>query len=1075
MKKIFLILLFSILWIHISYSQQYYSRNYTINDGLPDNSIRDIFLDDKGFLWLGTDAGLSQFDGRSFNTITTQDGLAGDQIWSIAEGENGHIWIGCHDGGISKIIGNHIETFTEETGLVSNFVRKIHYSARFKILLIGTEDGLSVLKKDQFISFHQGYSNITDRLQVTHFIEDNEFIYVFTNGNGLYKYMPDAESLIRIPSDHKLNLPFVNSAFITSSGDTLVNFRRKNLVNISTDKNTTKDSIGQVMAYVEDSQKNVWMAAWNNNYMNAGGLFKFDSTGIISFGKYIGVKSQNVYSVEFDSKENLIWVGTKEKGLYLYPLSNIRYYTADDFNIKDLNINDLVTDHSNNVWIALENNVVKKNASGNLKIYPLNKFELIYSNYVNSKFKDKYAYLLDKNGSFQKYQNLISAKKYRFSNPYQEFSGNKIPDRSLYKPLKYEVLVNKKLKEFNSILIDSSGNTWIGSNVGIFKINKDSEKISYHDLEGNRFNKFHFDSKDQLYAVSWADLFIYPDIENNYAFDVFNHYENKSPINVSEILHLNNEIWFASIDHGIFNYTHGTFYSTYNQDQLETHSFNDICTDIDGRIIAGGNNGIIYILQFTEDTFKVFFEIDKNDGLQGTSIRYLCCTENNLLIAGTNKGLNLIDLGRFEKTGNISIDFINKAKGFTDYSGTCCTIQDNKSLWIGSNKNLIQINLKNLENQRRDHINLYLKSILVNEIKYDLNYIGQIDPWTNIPKTSIRLPYNKNSLTFIYDAITYLDPNNVSFSYKLEGYHNDWLSETKDRKVIFQNLRPGKYRLRIKANTDRERFSAQELSIGFIIAQPFWFKWWFLTAITISVLLVIWLIIILRTSSIRKKERLRTGIAERISEFEMKALRAQMNPHFIFNVINSIQNYMLDNDVDAALGYLSDFAKLIRLTLDNVSKRRITLEEELNYIKYYINLEQMRFDKQFKTEIILPSDWDGGKILIPSMILQPFVENAIKHAFMFKTEDAIVKLEFKVTDDNILKCIIEDNGIGRKKSRELNKSRKNQSSKGTFITNERLALLNQTQQRKGYKVEIIDLYDEFELASGTRVEIFIPI
>jgi LytS/YehU family sensor histidine kinase len=184
---------------------------------------------------------------------------------------------------------------------------------------------------------------------------------------------------------------------------------------------------------------------------------------------------------------------------------------------------------------------------------------------------------------------------------------------------------------------------------------------------------------------------------------------------------------------------------------------------------------------------------------------------------------------------------------------------------------------------------------------------------------------------------------------------------------------------------------------------------------------------------------------------------------------------MLDNDVDSALSYLSDFAKLIRLTLDNVSKKSVTLEEELNYIKYYIGLEQMRFDKQFETEIILPGDWESGKIFIPSMILQPFVENAIKHAFNFKKEDAKIKLEFQITDDHILKCIIEDNGIGRKKSRELNKSRKNQSSKGTFITNERLSLLNQTQLRKGYKVEIIDLYDEFELASGTRVEIYLPI
>jgi LytS/YehU family sensor histidine kinase len=200
-----------------------------------------------------------------------------------------------------------------------------------------------------------------------------------------------------------------------------------------------------------------------------------------------------------------------------------------------------------------------------------------------------------------------------------------------------------------------------------------------------------------------------------------------------------------------------------------------------------------------------------------------------------------------------------------------------------------------------------------------------------------------------------------------------------------------------------------------------------------------------------------------------------MNPHFIFNVINSIQNFMLDNDVDTALTYLSDFAKLIRLTLDNVSKKQVTLDDELNYIKYYISLEQMRFDKEFRTEIILPDDWEGGKIMIPSMILQPYVENCIKHAFLFKKEDAKIKLEFIISEDNVLKCIIEDNGIGREKARELNKNRKHKTSKGTFIANERLALLNQTSQRKEYRAEIIDLYDENRLAIGTRVEVYIPI
>jgi two-component sensor histidine kinase len=363
---------------------------------------------------------------------------------------------------------------------------------------------------------------------------------------------------------------------------------------------------------------------------------------------------------------------------------------------------------------------------------------------------------------------------------------------------------------------------------------------------------------------------------------------------------------------------------------------------------------------------------------------------------------------------------------------------------------------------------------LINDEPYIL-FEDQKATWTNIPASGINLPYYKNSITGHFDIIKFLNPDDTEFSYKMEGFHNQWINNTHEGKAIFQNLKPGKYIFRIKLTDANNSSSTQELAINFTIEKPIWFRWWAILAILLLMALIIRTFVLLRTRSVQKKERLRAEIAERITEFELKALRSQMNPHFIFNAINSIQNYMLDNDIDAALNYLSDFAKLIRLTLDNVSKKRISLDDELNYLKYYIKLEQMRFDKKFELLINVTSEIENTKILIPSMILQPYIENSIKHGFAFKESGGIIKLEFKLSEDNILKCIIEDNGIGRKKSRELNKNKTKHQSKGTFITTERLALLNQTQPRKGYSVETTDLYDEFNLASGTRVEISIPI
>ena len=334
---------------------------------------------------------------------------------------------GCHDGGISKLSDKEIISYNSESGLISNEVRKIHYSVKFNILLIGTEDGLTIYNNDRFISFHKKLNNVAQRLQITDFLENDDFVYVFTNGNGLYKYIPATESLIRIPADHPLNKHLNNSAFISGSEDTIINFKRKSLISIKNGKKNVTDFVGQVVDYKEDLDNNIWIAAWNNNYVNAGGLFKYDSSGLTNFGNYLGIKSNNILSLEFDSKENLLWIGTKEHGLFLYPLTNFSYYKAEDFNLSELNITDLNIDKSNNLWIATKKNIIKKDNDGSYKVFNFNMFNAKFNHFVKNTIKTKYYYLIDQTGSFQKYQQLISSGSYHFTNPYRRLNGNIIP------------------------------------------------------------------------------------------------------------------------------------------------------------------------------------------------------------------------------------------------------------------------------------------------------------------------------------------------------------------------------------------------------------------------------------------------------------------------------------------------------------------------------------------------------------------------------------------------------------------------------------------------------------------------
>lgn len=213
---------------------------------------------------------------------------------------------------------------------------------------------------------------------------------------------------------------------------------------------------------------------------------------------------------------------------------------------------------------------------------------------------------------------------------------------------------------------------------------------------------------------------------------------------------------------------------------------------------------------------------------------------------------------------------------------------------------------------------------------------------------------------------------------------------------------------------------------------------------------------------------------QEIAELEVRSLRAQMNPHFLFNSLNSIRNYIIKNEAQVASNYLADFANLMRKILDASSQSKITLEEELQMMKLYLNLELMRFSGGFQYTFNVAEGIDASDLQIPPMIIQPFAENAIWHGLLTKEEgQGLLNFSFFMNEENEEELICEavDNGIGRKKSAELQSGIKRHTSKGIGITKERLAQLSGHQE----PVQYIDLYDSDGKAIGTKVRIFLPI
>lgn len=329
------------------------------------------------------------------------------------------------------------------------------------------------------------------------------------------------------------------------------------------------------------------------------------------------------------------------------------------------------------------------------------------------------------------------------------------------------------------------------------------------------------------------------------------------------------------------------------------------------------------------------------------------------------------------------------------------------------------------------------------------------------------LRYNENSLRFEFTGLSFRSSKNITYYYRLNGFSDTWDS-TLNTTLEFLALPPGDYKLEIFA---RNKFGINSKTIiaPFIITPPFWNTWWFRILVGAILVAIVWWIVLRRI----RLEQVKSITQNRINELEQLALRSQMNPHFIFNCLNSIQNFLLQNNFEKTNEYLTSFAHLIRQTLDNSSRSAISIDSEARYLSSYLELESMRFGHSFVYEIEVDPAIDGGNTYIPTMILQPYVENSIRHGLRYR-QDGVknVSVHFKKRG-NTLVCLVEDNGIGRKKASELKSfMHVEYQSKGMTLTAERIAALNRRQDIP-ITVDVIDLEEDGN-ATGTQVIVRFP-
>lgn len=940
----------------------------------------------------------------------------------------GFLWIGCVDG-LTRYDGLKFITYTKTDGLIENEIQGISEDKKAN-LWIASISGISYFDGQHFTNY--GYKKITKQNEKPYFKSVHE------TSNGTV-YACSATGLYKLD---KIKKKFYQ------------------LTDIDT----------YVSDLIEDEDGTIWIAASLALY-----TIKEKVVRKINLDTIIGYNTATCLA--FDKNRNL-WIGTT-RGILKYADKKFVSYFSElksNHNIKD-------------VIIAEDSSVIFTSATAEIKIYKNGVFkQLNLSNEIGN--VDIQNLTIDKEGNY--WLAAIGLVK-MYTKPFQKHYLSES--------------INSKI---NAICGDANS-LYLGTDKGL-KIVKNNSITSYYP------NNYGNEAK-MITSLCRVDSFL---LAGTYSGSVYKFYKNKfqafdtsSCANdmVNHILQTGkNEFWICkntTVTHKLngksSHYKLSENVSAYTQNAFLDSSKNVWLANIENLTIYKNNNlkiwgkkqgfnykspvtinqdknNVIWIGTFGYGLVKYDGKTFKNYSFKNSLVNdYVTATyydiEENVLWVGTNNGISTLKL---DHTSNIS-SIKNYNATYGDFNLSCnqnCIYKlTNGHMLFGCKDNLVEY-IPSLDQNKKSVTPFYFEGVRLNYEKTNWEpYAKSVNLWSNMPNELV-LPNDKNHLTFDFTAINFDDSKNIKFQWKLLNTEKEWCPESKNNFVTYSNIPPGTYTFSCRVSGSSEIWS-NPITFSFTITPPFYQTNWFIPLLIIVLFSGATVSSRVQVKKIQKEEALKTENYRQLAEVELKAMRAQMNPHFIFNTLNSIQEVVLNKEDAVARIYLSDFALMMRIILENSSHKDISLESELEFINLYLKLEILRFEDKFNVTINVSDLIDTRLIKIPPMLLQPYIENAILHGLMHKTKDGVLNISFELTtisEKDILKCIIIDNGVGRKRAKELSawKGKKHQSM-ATEISEERLLLLNNVHPNKGYKVIITDLENEKNQALGTKVEIYIPL
>ncbi|MCU7613884.1 histidine kinase [Chryseobacterium sp. GMJ5] len=880
-----------------------------------------------------------------------EDGLNSSYTYEMNEDKNGFIWIGS-DNGLFRFDGKEFRQYNKKEGLKNIDILSCEPLSGGEVFIMPFLNDFAYLKNNVVIN-----SDINRELKKIRF-EHNPFINTYqdsvilcNNNNPKKLYVFKDEKVTEIPLYIKYSGNDPDNKLIPTSYDF-----RTDMLYLSDEKT------GRIVVYDIRNKKE-----YGSNISLPGSLWKKDNfliriqhkeLNIYEYKDQLRLKKKQTIHLEDEihrvliDKNNKLWIYSKNGGVFYFDeaLSSGKKLQAPKKILQDYIINDILVDTDNNVWFSTRNNGI---------FFITEKF---FRNYITLPIKNNSASITAISGNskavFLGYNEAIGGI----------FCANKITD----------IVFEKNKKNENSNIFATDKKVFFGLVQNVYQYDILTRKKKFLGTY-NLKNLLPF-TDSSIFICSSEGLTVY-----DFKKDLYTDFLKNERVYTA--LPFSKDSLFVGDFKNLYTFSIAT---KKKKLFLEGYYFKDI-KKLKSNVYIGATNlnGIVIF-----NNRKVIKHITEHESLPSNQVKRIDIENENTFWASTNSGLC-----RIEYTGNtVHLNNFTKIDGLPGNRVSGCVIKKD-TIYIATSKGLGILSVRKLLMQQKViHKKVILNSITIGgKILYDFSkkpVIQSLD----------------NDLVFSLSFPDYASLGKISYRYKIEGLNEKW-QISNSSKIILNALPPGKYVFKVFGLGYNGKQSYTSTEIPFEIKPKYWQTWWFTVLLIILSIVVILAFLTYYFQKKRNKKLKNLFYDKKIAELELQAIKAQINPHFIYNCLNSIQYLLYKKDYPETENYLDVFSQMIRKTLHYSEKTFMPVNEEVEYLSLYLNMEKLRLKDQFDYEIVI-SKAVNPEWLIPSLLIQPFVENAIKHGIAnLKDRKGNIKISFDVEDTSLCICI-EDNGIG---------------------------------------------------------------